>query len=84
MISRSSEEDLQLPATRSEDGLAAAGVAALELSAITVRFGGILALSDVSFGVGAGESVGESVNIAIDAANTHVYVDDIRVAGVAP
>ena len=30
------------------------------------------------------ESVGESVNVAIDAANTHVYLDDIRVAGRAP
>ena len=30
------------------------------------------------------ESVGDSVNIAIDPANTHVYVDDVRVAGSAP
>jgi glycerol transport system ATP-binding protein len=30
------------------------------------------------------ESVGDSINIAIDPANTHVYVDDIRVAGSAP
>jgi glycerol transport system ATP-binding protein len=30
------------------------------------------------------ESVGDSVNVAIDAVNTHVYVDDIRVAGRAP
>jgi glycerol transport system ATP-binding protein len=29
------------------------------------------------------ESVADSVNVAIDAANTHVYVDDIRVAGRA-
>ena len=30
------------------------------------------------------ESVGDSVNVAIDAVNTHVYLDDIRVAGRAP
>ena len=30
------------------------------------------------------EGVGDSVNIAIDAANTHVYVDDVRVAGHLP
>jgi len=30
------------------------------------------------------ESVGETLNIAIDAANTHVYLDDVRVAGRAP
>jgi len=30
------------------------------------------------------ESVGDSVNITIDPANTHVYVDDVRVAGNAP
>ena len=30
------------------------------------------------------ESVGETVNVAIDAANTHVYLDDIRVAGRTP
>lgn len=30
------------------------------------------------------ESVGDEVNIAIDPANTHVYVDDVRVQGIAP
>jgi hypothetical protein len=30
------------------------------------------------------DGVGEVVNISIDPANTHVYVDDFRVQGGAP
>jgi hypothetical protein len=30
------------------------------------------------------ESVGDTVNVSIDAANTHVYLADVRVAGRAP